>query len=121
MKRALILSVLAVSGFLAVVASPSTASAQYASQADLADIKLTGVNYDQEAWMHCEGQTMKILHNEALFALLENTYGGDGRTTFKLPDLREAEKALRKQAGISEHSQFLRYVICVKGNFPSRD
>lgn len=39
-------------------------------------------------WAPCEGQTMKIADNQALFALLGVTYGGDGQTTFCLPDLR---------------------------------
>jgi microcystin-dependent protein len=39
-------------------------------------------------WLACEGQTLPIQQNAALFSLLGVTYGGDGRTTFKLPDLR---------------------------------
>jgi microcystin-dependent protein len=39
-------------------------------------------------WASCEGQTLKITENTALFSLLGTTYGGDGKTTFKLPDLR---------------------------------
>ena len=39
-------------------------------------------------WASCEGQTMQIAQNAALFSLLGTKYGGDGRTTFKLPDLR---------------------------------
>ncbi len=39
-------------------------------------------------WADCNGQVMSIAQNNALFALLGTTYGGDGRTTFALPDLR---------------------------------
>ena len=39
-------------------------------------------------WAKCEGQLLAISQHEALFAILGNTYGGDGRTTFALPDLR---------------------------------
>ncbi len=39
-------------------------------------------------WMPCQGQTMSIAQNQALFSLLGTTYGGNGTTTFNLPDLR---------------------------------
>jgi microcystin-dependent protein len=39
-------------------------------------------------WLACEGQTLNISQNQALFALIGITYGGDGKTNFKLPDLR---------------------------------
>jgi len=39
-------------------------------------------------WLPCEGQTMQITANQALYSLIGTTYGGDGKTTFKLPDLR---------------------------------
>ena len=41
-----------------------------------------------EGWLPCDGRTLSISSNSALFALIGNTYGGDGRTTFALPDLR---------------------------------
>ena len=50
-------------------------------------IKLFAGNYEPRGWMFCHGQTLSIAQNQALFAILGITYGGDGVTTFKLPDL----------------------------------
>lgn len=45
-------------------------------------------NFPPRDWAFCDGQILDIATNQALFALLGTTYGGDGRTTFALPDLR---------------------------------
>jgi microcystin-dependent protein len=47
-----------------------------------------GFNYAPRGWAFCNGQLMSISQNSALFALLGTTYGGDGQSTFGLPDLR---------------------------------
>ena len=47
-----------------------------------------GFNFAPRGWAHCNGQLLAISQNTALFSLLGTTYGGDGRTTFGLPDLR---------------------------------
>jgi microcystin-dependent protein len=54
----------------------------------LGDIKLTAVSFTQQGWAECNGQLLPIAQNTALFSLLGTTYGGDGETTFGLPDLR---------------------------------
>lgn len=54
----------------------------------LGDIKLTAINFDQRDWVSCDGRLLSISQNSALFSLLGTTYGGDGQTTFALPDLR---------------------------------
>tara|TARA_Y100000385_G_C13098960_1_gene643195 strand:+ start:52 stop:630 length:579 start_codon:yes stop_codon:yes gene_type:complete len=59
-----------------------------AQEAYLGDIKMTGISYIQSGWMACEGQLLPISSNPALFSLLGVAYGGDGETTFALPDLR---------------------------------
>ncbi|NIR27711.1 MAG: phage tail protein [candidate division Zixibacteria bacterium] len=46
------------------------------------------INYAPQGWAFCQGQTLQISQYNALYALLGTTYGGDGHTTFKLPDLR---------------------------------
>jgi len=51
-------------------------------------ITLFGFNFAPRGWAKCEGQLLSIAQNQALFSLLGTTYGGDGRTTFALPDLR---------------------------------
>lgn len=47
-----------------------------------------GFNYPPRGWLFCNGQTMAISQNSAMFALLGTMYGGDGQTTFGIPDLR---------------------------------
>jgi microcystin-dependent protein len=54
----------------------------------LGEIKLISWNYPPRNWAFCDGATMSIATNQALFALLGTTYGGDGIRTFALPDLR---------------------------------
>jgi microcystin-dependent protein len=51
-------------------------------------IMLAGFSFPPRGFATCDGQTLPIAQNQALFALLGTTYGGDGITTFKLPDLR---------------------------------
>lgn len=54
----------------------------------LAQISLFAGNFAPRGWMFCNGQTLPIAQYSALFALLGTTYGGNGQTTFQLPDLR---------------------------------
>ncbi len=54
----------------------------------LAEIVLFAGNFAPRGWAYCDGQLMSINANPALFSLLGTTYGGDGRTTFAVPDLR---------------------------------
>jgi microcystin-dependent protein len=54
----------------------------------LGQIIMTGFNWPPRGWALCDGQIMSIAQNTALFSLLGTTYGGDGRVTFALPDLR---------------------------------
>ena len=51
-------------------------------------ITMWGCNFAPRGWAFCDGQLMAISQNDALFSLLGTIYGGDGRTTFGLPDLR---------------------------------
>lgn len=54
----------------------------------LGEIRMVGFNYAPRGWAFCAGQLMSIAQNSALFALLGTTFGGDGVTTFALPDYR---------------------------------
>ena len=54
----------------------------------LGQIQAFGFNFNPRGWMKCEGQLLPISQYNALFSLLGTMYGGDGRTTFALPDLR---------------------------------
>lgn len=58
------------------------------SQPYVGEIRLVGFNFAPEGWMFCEGQLLSITEFEVLFNLIGTTYGGDGQTTFALPDLR---------------------------------
>ena len=54
----------------------------------LGQIQAFGFNFAPRGWAQCNGQLLSISANTALFSLLGTIYGGDGRTTFALPDLR---------------------------------
>jgi microcystin-dependent protein len=54
----------------------------------LGTILAVGFNFAPRGWMTCQGQLLSIAQNTALFSLLGTTYGGNGQTTFALPDLR---------------------------------
>jgi len=54
----------------------------------IGQIEAFGFNFAPRGWAQCNGQLISISQNPALFSLLGTTYGGDGRTTFGLPDLR---------------------------------
>src|SRR4051794_37871125 len=54
----------------------------------LAELRLMSFNFPPKGWAQCNGQFLPINQNQALFSLLGTTYGGNGQTTFALPDLR---------------------------------
>jgi microcystin-dependent protein len=54
----------------------------------IGELKLLPYDFTPRGWVQCNGQLLQKRHNEALFALIGTTYGGDGITTFALPDLR---------------------------------
>ena len=55
----------------------------------VAEIRLFAGNFAPTGWAFCNGQLLPISQNTALFSLLGTTYGGDGRSTFALPDLQD--------------------------------
>src|SRR5210317_699847 len=58
------------------------------SEPFLAEVKIVGFDFPPRGWATCDGQILPINQNQSLYSLLGTTYGGDGRTTFALPDLR---------------------------------
>ncbi len=54
----------------------------------LSEIRIFSFNYPPKGWAFCNGQFLPINQNQALFSLLGTTYGGNGQTTFALPNLR---------------------------------
>ncbi len=79
----------------------------------LGEIRLLPFTFAPVGWLACQGQVLKIVDNEALFTLLGTTFGGDGQTTYALPDLR----AHSPLAGIDGP---VGYCICVNGVYPPR-
>jgi microcystin-dependent protein len=125
--------------------TPKKSSAQ---ESMLAEIRLFAGNFAPRGWVACEGQLIPISQNTALFSLLGTMYGGDGRTTFALPDLRgrvplgvgngpglnpvkQGEKQEPQNITVTidgkqsittkTPSLGLKYIICIAGIFPSRN
>ncbi|MEM8882804.1 MAG: tail fiber protein [Planctomycetota bacterium] len=109
----------------------------------LGEIRAVGFNFAPRGWAKCEGQLLAIASNTALFSILGTTYGGDGRTTFGLPDLRgrspvhtgkRGDQTIRigqrwggqrgQQAGtkgsVTLSGVAYTYVIALQGSYPSR-
>lgn len=73
---------------LALAFSMPTAPAKADSEPLLGDVMIVGFNFCPRGWAKADGQILPINSNQSLFSLMGTTYGGDGRTTFALPDLR---------------------------------
>src|SRR5207302_10376077 len=58
------------------------------AQPYVGEIRMFGGNFAPAGWMFCDGSQLPISENETLFQLIGTTYGGDGQSTFALPDLR---------------------------------
>ena len=58
------------------------------SEPFIGEIRMFAGNFAPRSWAFCDGQLLAVSQNDALFSLLGTIYGGDGRTTFGLPDLR---------------------------------
>ena len=58
------------------------------SEPFLAEVRIVGFNFAPRGWAFCDGQILPINQNQSLYSLLGTTYGGDGRTSFALPDMR---------------------------------
>jgi microcystin-dependent protein len=76
------------------------------SEPFLGEIRMVGFNFAPRGWALCNGQLLSIAQNTALFSLLGTTYGGNGQTTFALPDLR-GRSALHfgQGPGLSNYTQ----------------
>ena len=75
-------------------------------------------SYAPRYYMNCDGRELQIKDNQALFAIVGTMYGGDGRSTFKIPDLRPTKDGVKVdwvEVGLP------RQVICIQGMWPSRD
>ena len=71
----------------------------------IATILMFGGNFAPNDWAFCDGQAISIAQNSALYSLLGTTYGGAGKTTFNLPDMRGRVPMHRGQGpGLNNHS-----------------
>ncbi len=82
------LRLIAVSGLLALALGTTTTKPASAVECMLGEVRWFASNFAPRGWAFAHGQTIPIAQNSALFSLLGTYYGGDGRTTFRLPDLR---------------------------------
>ena len=74
----------------------------------LGEIDLFAGNFAPRSYAFCEGQILSIKDNVSLYSILGTQYGGNGKTTFALPDLRNTEKSLKG----------VRYIIALWGISP---
>ncbi len=73
--------------FIVLLALASFAPTTHAQDAMIGEIRLFGGNFAPRDWSFCDGKTLPISQNQSLYSLLGTTYGGDGCTTFALPNL----------------------------------
>lgn len=84
LRKSKILASSVVAASAMAIASPAAAG----PEPYLGEIQAVGFNFCPNGWLEANGQLLPIAQNSALFSLLGVTYGGDGQTTFALPDLR---------------------------------
>ena len=75
----------------------------------LGDIQLFPYNFTPKFWAKCTGQIIQITNNQALYSLIGTNYGGDGISTFGLPNLQGAEPM-----------PGMEYYIALQGDYPPR-
>lgn len=73
----------------------------------LGTVKLVAFNYTPEGYLPCDGRLLNVQQEQAMYALLGNTYGGDYSHTFAIPKLESPLAGLH-------------YIICVRGLWPQR-
>lgn len=75
-------------GLLLITIFSMTSTNAQGQEGFIGEIRMFAGNFAPRTWAYCDGQLLSIAQNQALFSILGTTYGGDGRTTFALPDLR---------------------------------
>ena len=76
------------------------------SEPFLGEIRMFGFGFAPQGWAQCNGQLLPISQNTALFSLLGTTYGGDGTTTFALPDMQSRVPVCQGQGpGLSSYTE----------------
>lgn len=82
----------------------------------ISQIALFPYGYAPRGWMLCDGRTLVIQSNMALYSLLEVRFGGDGKTNFKIPDLSNVSPVAENTSIIGSSV----YYICYQGLYPGR-
>lgn len=80
----------------------------------IGEIRLFAGSFEPRGWAMCDGRLLSISRHSALFSVVGTAYGGDGMTTFALPDLRER---------VPPHpspGQRPSFIIALEGDFPAR-
>lgn len=127
--------------FVLLLVGMSFGSELKAQDAMLGEVRIFAGNFAPRGWAFCDGQALSIAQNTALFSLLGTTYGGDGRTTFKLPKLtwpappppvakegktlprrekRPKPRASGAPSDVQNDGSKVKYIICMQGIYPSR-
>lgn len=114
-REFLALAALAVGGMWLGAAAPVQA---LPAAATLGAVAWCALEHPPAGWMFCEGQKLPIRQHMALYSLLGTRYGGDGRTTFCLPDCRDPARPGFHQ-GFGPQCP-LKAIICTMGVFPER-
>lgn len=112
-----VLGAKALHGRVVSAAADPTGSAGTFADPFVGQIMLVPYTFAPRGWAFCEGQLLSIGNNQSLFSLLGTQYGGDGRTTVGLPDLRKAETDLLRRNG---GARAYRHVIALIGSYPPR-
>lgn len=73
---------------LTILIAVGLTTASFAQEQFIGEIRLFAGNYAPRGWAFCNGQVLSVSNNTALYSILGTTYGGNGQTTFALPDLR---------------------------------
>lgn len=81
----------------------------------IGEVHLMAFDYPPRSWALCRGQILNIAQNTALFSLIGTRFGGDGKTTFALPNLEAAEP----KPGDPNYG--MHYCIALMGIYPTRD
>src|SRR5271168_3780724 len=68
------------------------------------EVRLVGFNFAPQGWAFCNGAVLPISENDTLFNLIGTTYGGDGQSTFSLPDLRGRTPIHQGSSGASTYT-----------------
>lgn len=82
----------------------------------IGQIQLFPFGYAPMGWMLCNGTTLQVNQNQALFSLIAFTYGGNGSTTFAIPNLLNAIP----YANSNPNNPMMAYYIAVEGLYPQR-